>query len=215
MRDCNPRASRLLRILSCKIVKQSTKNPIDQRTEYIVPVPGTGSLTPALDNTLIIRIVSEVTQAVVASVSHPNQPATTSLVEPTTTREVALGGIPVADATVQGPVASAMENLTGEHINLGGSSPHFSGMSNFNSVSVAIDAQVSPKLKAKIWANEFIDFGLLLNPQLGDTRYHLSLSASEHSVPTLSLEATTKTKHIPNVEVWASAFQVFCWGLHQ
>ena len=130
------------------------------------------------------------------------------MLEPTTTREVALGGIPVVDATVQGPVASAMENLTGEHVNLGGSCPHFSGMSNFNSISVAIDAQVSPKLKAKIWANEFIDFGLLLNPQLGDTRYHLSLSASENSMPTLSLEPTTKTKHIPNVEVWTSAFQV-------
>ena len=28
-------------------------------------------------------------------------------------------------------------------------------------------------------------------------------------MPTLSLEPTTKTKHIPNVEVWTSAFQVF------
>lgn len=28
-------------------------------------------------------------------------------------------------------------------------------------------------------------------------------------MPTLSLEPTTKTKHIPNVEVWTTAFQVF------
>ena len=135
-----------------------------------------------------------------ASLSHPHQPATASSAEPTTTREVALGGIPVADATVMGPVASAMENLTGEHIHIEGSCPPFSGMSNFNSISVAIDAQVSPKLKAKIWANEFIDFGLLLTPQVGHTRYNLSLSASESSMPTLSLKLTTKTKHIPNVE---------------
>ena len=81
--------------------------------------PAAASSTPVLDNTLITRIVSQVIQAVVASLSHPHQPTTTSLLEPTTTREVALGGIPVVDATVQGPVASAMENLTGEHVNLG------------------------------------------------------------------------------------------------
>jgi len=167
--------------------RQSELSDVDQVQQE---APAAVSPTPTLDNTLITRIVSEVTQAVVASLSHPHQPATASSVEPTTTREVALGGMPVADATVQGPVASAMENLTGEHINLGGSCPHFSGMSNFNSVSVAIDAQVSPKLKAKIWANEFIDFGLLLNPQIGDARYHLSLSASENSMPMLSLEPT-------------------------
>lgn len=90
------------------------------------------------------------------------------------TTEVTLGGISVADATVQGPVASAMANLTGEdQVQLGASHSHLTGngMSNFNSISIAIDAQVSPKLKAKIWADEIIDFGLLLNPHLGDTRY--------------------------------------------
>ena len=63
-----------------------------------------------------------------ASFSHQHQPASASSVEPTTTR-VALGGIPVVDATVQGPVASAMENLTGEHVNLGGGCPHFLDLS--------------------------------------------------------------------------------------
>ena len=83
------------------------------------------------------------------------------------------------------------------------------GISNFNSVSIPIDAQVSPKIKAKIWGNEFIDFGLLINPQVGDTRYHLSLGTSEGSVPTLALEPTTKAKAIHNIEVWTTAFQVF------
>ena len=103
-----------------------------------------------------------------------------------------------------------MENLTGEpSIPLGGSSPHPTSISNFNSISNAIDAQVSPKVKAKIWANEFIDFGLPLNPQVGDIRYQISLSTSESSVPTLSLEPTAKTKHIANIEMWTNAFQIF------
>jgi hypothetical protein len=83
-------------------------------------------------------------------------------------------------------------------------------MSNFNSVSVTIDAQVSAKLKAKIWANEFFDFGLLLNSGAGDTRYQLSVSSQNgSSLPTLSLEPTQKTKHIANIETWTSEFQIF------
>ena len=37
-------------------------------------------------------------------------------------------------------------------------------------MSLPIDAQVSAKLKAKIWANEFVDFGLLLSTTPGDAR---------------------------------------------
>jgi hypothetical protein len=60
-------------------------------------------------------------------------------------------------------------------------------------------AQVSPKIKAKIWVNEFIEFGSLLNPYVGETRYQLSLSQSESSVPTLSLEPSSKIKPIYTV----------------
>ena len=68
------------------------------------------------------------------------------------TREVTLGGVSVADATVQGPVASALANLTGEdQVQLGDSHSHLTGnrMSNINSISIAIDAQVSAKLEQK------------------------------------------------------------------
>ena len=58
-----------------------------------------------------------------------------------------------------------MENFTGEVVQLGVIRPHLMassvGISNFNSVSIRIDAQVSPKIKAKIWGNELIEFGYL------------------------------------------------------
>ncbi len=65
------------------------------------------------------------------------------------------------------------------------------------------------RLRRRFGGNEFIDFGLLINPQVGDTPYHLSLGTSEGSVPTLALEPTTKAKAIHNTEVWTTAFQVF------
>ena len=65
-------------------------------------------------------------------------------------------------------------------------------------------------LKAKIWANEYFDFALLLSAGSGDTRYHLSVSSqSGSSLPTLSLEPTQKSKLITSIETWTSAFQIF------
>ncbi len=169
-------------------------------------VPGT--TPPDLPESTIARITSAVTQAVMESLQMPQHNPAPSPME-SRTREVPLQGISVADAQGQGPVAAAMENLTGEVVELGVIRPHLMassvGISNFNSVSIPIDAQVSPKIKAK----EFIDFGLLINPQVGDTRYNLSLGTSEGSVPTLALEPTTKSKAIHNIEVWTTAFQVF------
>ena len=183
------------------VVHQLSQMLVSTQQEAPIPVtaPTTAGPAPLLDNKLVPRIASEVTQPVVASF-HQQQQSTARNGLPeieSETREVTLGGISVADSTVQGPVASAMANLTGEdQVQLGASHSHLSGdgMSNFNSISTTIDAQVSPKLEAKIWANEFIDFGLLLNPHLGDTCYQLSLSTTESSVPTLSLEPNHQDK---------------------
>ena len=74
---------------------------------------------------------------------------------------------------MQGPVASALGHLTGERVNLEVvRPPSFGSPVQFNSINIPIDAQVSPKIKAKIWANEF---GSLLNPAMWakhDTSFH-------------------------------------------
>lgn len=72
----------------------------------------------------------------------------------------------------------------------------FTGLSNFNSVTMSIDAQVSPKITLKIWANEFVEFRLLINPRVGDARYQLAINQNDISVPTLSLEPSSRIKPI-------------------
>ena len=76
-------------------------------------------------------------------------------------------------------------------------------------MSLPIDARISNKLKAKIWANEFVDFGLLLNSAPEEGRFNISISSNGSHAPTLSLEPTHKARSIPNVESWTSAFQIF------
>jgi hypothetical protein len=75
---------------------------------------------------------------------------------------VAPGIASLADATMQGPVASALNNLSGETSFIQVSPPVEPGLPKFNSINVPIDANVSAKVKAKIWSHEFIDFGVLI-----------------------------------------------------
>ena len=115
-----------------------------------------------------------------------------------------------ADATVQGPVAPVLDSLTGERHDIHVASP-VSNLLNFNSNSIPIDAQVNPKLKPKIWANEFIEFGSLLKRGISEPSYHIAVRSGSvsQSNPTLSLEPTTKSRPISNVETWTTAFQIF------
>ena len=60
----------------------------------------------------------------------------------------------------------------------------------FASIAVALGSSVSPKLKAKIWANEFIEFGSLLTSSPNQHRYSICVmpSSNSSSQPRLTLE---------------------------
>ena len=83
------------------------------------------------------------------------------------------------------------------------------GPFNFNSMSPPIDARVSAKLKAKIRANEFLDFGLLLSSSPGDARYNISVTANAGSAAATLLAAHKKANSKSSIEMWTSAFQIF------
>ena len=77
-------------------------------------------------------------------------------------------------------------------------------------MSLPIDAQVSAKLKAKIWVNGFLDFGLLLSSTPGGARYNISVTANAGSgAPTLCLHSPHKRPNPCSIEMWTSAFQMF------
>jgi hypothetical protein len=65
-----------------------------------------------LADATVTRIASVVAQAVVAAIQSPTPSAVVD------TREVPLNGRSETGVQVQGPVASALEHLTGENVNL-------------------------------------------------------------------------------------------------
>ena len=81
----------------------------------------------------------------------------------------------------------------------------------FCSMSLPIDAWVTTKLKAKIWANEFINFGQLITVTPMEEKFNISVNTSKDSPgqPTLCLEPLQKGKNISTIDTWTSAFQIF------
>ena len=81
----------------------------------------------------------------------------------------------------------------------------------FTSVAVTLGSRVSSKLKSKIWANEYIDFGALLSISPTTDKYSLSLkpSASSSNQPYLTLEPFQPSKKIHSFNQWLSAFNTF------
>ena len=77
---------------------------------------------------------------------------------------------------------------------------------------IPIDMSVSDRLKRKIWAHQYVDFGLLLNNKKDNDSFHLCLSndmasSTDHSL--ITLEPKQKSKHINSIEIWVTAYQIF------
>ena len=82
----------------------------------------------------------------------------------------------------------------------------------FTSVSVPLTTRVSSKVKAKIWANEYINFATLLSDSPQDEgKYSLAISPSlgSSSQPSLTLEPYHTFKRISTIFQWVSAFTIF------
>ena len=57
----------------------------------------------------------------------------------------------------------------------------------FSSVTFDLESRVSDRVKAKIWANEYVDFGSLLTVSPDESKYRISVT-DDHDHPSLCLE---------------------------
>ena len=107
---------------------------------------------------------------------------------------------------VQGSIVTVLDSLSRSTSSM--SKPKYI----FVSSDIPIDLSVSDRLKKKIWAHEYVDFGLLVNNKKDHDGYHLCLSndmASSTDPPLITLEPRQKSKHINSIEMWVTDFQIF------
>ena len=70
---------------------------------------------------------------------------------------------------------------------------------------------MSDELKNQIWANEFVDFALLLHNSVtnpAEEQYTVKLDTSQEDQQSLVLVPSTKKHPLPTTDQWMSAFQI-------
>ena len=63
----------------------------------------------------------------------------------------------------------------------------------FSSVTFDLESRVSDRVKAKIWANEYVDFGSLLTVSPDESKYRISVTRLR-VVPNFSSEIVERAK---------------------
>ena len=126
---------------------------------------------------------------------------TNSLAQDPSSVAVVRDGEHSSSAAIQGEITALTQ----------GTLPQSSPRQPFSSIAIALGSRVNPKIKAKIWGNEYVDFGSLLSLSPNTDRYSLSLAPSSTSStqPQLTLEPSQPPKKIHNLTQWLSAFNTF------
>jgi hypothetical protein len=98
---------------------------------------------------------------------------------------------------------TAVPSLLPEVPNLSAGSFFASPNSHLASAVVPLDSALTPAIKGKIWADEYVHFGQLLNPNQG----------SEYSVSVVNnamqLNPVAKNRGIHDIDQWSEAFTIF------
>ena len=114
--------------------------------------------------------------------------------------------VPDQLATISAPTAGTKETSPN------GASSKLENYDNLVFFSPALQpgGTVSDKIKAKIWANEYVDFGILLSETPSPNHYSLSINTTTPSLGAeLTLEPYRPTKKITNINQWISALNTF------
>lgn len=172
--------------------------PSEPEATEVSPVSNS-ILPPELIDQLVTRVADEVSLRM----------ASTSGVLPSAN---ALAEVPFTDplatssSLVQDSITAVQKNLTGETI--GPRQPIPDQL--FVSSNLPLDARVSDKIRAKIWNEEYIDFGTLIaNPEI-ENKYSVTVNNAESgSMLSLCLEPASKPKKITTIDAWSSCFLIF------
>ena len=136
-------------------------------------------------------------------------PALSTLQEVPVSSPVGQNTEEVASTVVQQSLANASTALTGLIPQVSASNPVPGQL--FQSVSLPVDACLSEKIRAKIWKDEYVDFGsLLANPVLVD-QYQIQTAVLP---PHFALSHWLSTKRLQQLKRGEVVF-MFLWGLTQ
>ena len=182
-----------------------------QETEPATLVHGPPPEAQPLQGTAMMQCnVQALTSAIAAAVSKAVKEAMTSQQQAdhtsTADRQV--------EQIIDGETASITQGMQGTNPQMSSVSGQSGGeqpQQIFTSIGINLGARVSAKLKSKIWANEYIDFGALLTVAPPREKYALSMysTAGNSGKPELTFEPSNSPKKVTNIQQWITAFNIF------
>jgi len=169
-----------------------------------VPLVSNPILPPELIDQLVTRVADEVSLRMASTTGL--LPTADALAEVPFTSPLIAG-----NSIVQDSITAVQQNLTGEMVSPGQPIPNQLSVSS----SLPLDARVPDKIKAKIWNEEYIDFGTLIANSELVNKYSVTVGTAESgSMPSVCLEPVSKPKKITTIEAWSSCFFNFFRDLH-
>ena len=179
-------------------------------TARVVPPDAATQPSSTFDmEALTATITAPVTSAVQTAMKSPELPIETPVAAESTTT--------ASPISVEEALSGHLEILTSP--TAGTTEPNPSRASStlansdklvFSSLALELGGSVTDKIKGKVWANEYVDFGLLLSVIPGPDRYSISINTSTHSSGAqLTLEPWKPPKKIAHINQWISAFNTF------
>jgi len=161
------------------------------------------SASGSRQNTMVVDVQAlaasltvAVSNAVKDAMNCVNNPTSTMTSNETNVEELIDNHI---QETIAGNVAPNMDQTTNKPT------------SRFESISVPLGSRVTSKIKAKIWAHEYVDFGALLATTPQNEKFSLSLTsgATASAEPKLTLEPAQPVKKVTTIHQWLTAFHTF------
>ena len=203
-----------------RAAKRRRTNPADetrsgpqasQQTPPVLPGPsGLGQLTPEI----IAAINTVVTEALQAAAATPHVqfvpdsqvPVECSSVLPRIYSSTEVQPATEAAVAVHGTVQRMLDHVIGMQDNASTSK------NTFLSEAIPLSNLVPEKVKNQIWANEFIDFSLLVKSNISNTdcdQYTIKFETKKGGQPSVVLAPNAKRVTLRSIDQWTSAFQIY------
>ncbi|CAH3107526.1 unnamed protein product [Porites lobata] len=164
-------------------------------SQAAVEASASGVGSEGLSDAMVSSIVAAVTTAIQSTNAAQNSSRSINLVTDAVQRDVqSLTNTPVG----------AVESSGSEILP---SAPLFS------SIGVPLGSRLSARLKNKIWAEEFVNFGSLLDMSPNPDKFALSITAPTAGIgsktPNFTFEPVHNAKKLTSIHEWVSAFHSF------
>ena len=174
---------------------QFVPDPVEIPPQAAVEASTSGVGSEGLSDAMVSSIVAAVKTAIQSTNAAQNSSSPLNLVADAVQQDVAS----ITNTPVRAVESSGSEILP--------SAPLFS------SIGVPLGSRLSARLKNKIWAEEFVTFGALLDTSPNLDKFALSITAPNAGIgsktPNFTFEPVNNSKKLTSIHEWVSAFHTF------